>query len=81
MVLPENVSTKLNAVQLHLLKMFSKNMTDNELVEIKKLLSDYYFRKVEAEVDAFWEKKNFTIDKWNEATRDVHLRSEKSKKQ
>lgn len=78
---PENISTKLNPVQLHLLQMFSKSMTNDELVEIKKILSDYYFNKVEAEVDAFWKKKNFTVKKWNKATRDVHLRSKKSKEQ
>ena len=58
MTSPENISTKLNPVQLHLLKMFAKDMTTKELVEIKNLLADYYFRKVEAEVDTFWEKKN-----------------------
>jgi len=77
MSLPDNLSTKLNAVQLHLLQMFSKNMTDNELIEIKKLLSNYYFKKVEEEVDAFWAKKKFTQETWNKATRDVHLRSKK----
>lgn len=77
---PKNIGTKLNSVQLHLLKMYSKNRTNKELVEIKELLSHYYFKKVEAEVDAFWEKKNFTIDKWNKVTRDVHLSSKKSKK-
>ena len=77
----ENISTKLNPVQLHLLQLFSKSMTNEELAEIKKILSDYYFKKVETEVDAFWEKKDFTIKKWNKATRDVHLRSKKSKEQ
>ncbi|MFK7983060.1 MAG: hypothetical protein AB8G86_23975 [Saprospiraceae bacterium] len=57
--------------------MFSKNMTNDELVEIKKILSDYYFKKVETEVNAFWEKKNFTTEKWNKRTRIVHLRNKK----
>ena len=55
-------------------------MSTEELGEIKKLLADYYFKKVEAEVDAFWEKKNFTTETWNKATRAVHLSNKKLSK-
>ena len=75
-----NTASKLNPVQLHLLELFSKNMAEDELLEIKKLLSEYYFKKVEQEVETFWKKKNFTIESWNKATRDIHLRSKKSSK-
>ena len=33
-----NLSTKLNPVQLHLLEMFSKDMNEEDLIAIKKLL-------------------------------------------
>ncbi len=74
-----NISTKLNPVQLHLLEMFSKNMNEEDLTAIKKLLVNYYKEKVEQEVQSFWQKNNFTKDSWNKATRDVHLRKKKSK--
>lgn len=73
-----NMSTKLNPVQLHLLELFSKNMSEEDLVEIKKLLVHFYKEKVEREVQAFWNKKEFTQESWNEATRDQHFRNKKS---
>ena len=49
----------------------------NSTIELK--IQDYQ-QKVEKEVDAFWEKNNFTQETWNKATRDVHLRSKKKLK-
>lgn len=72
-----NISTKLNPVQLYLLELFSKNMGEDDLSEIKKLLVQFYQQKVEKEVDAFWESNNFTTESWNKATRDLHLRRKK----
>lgn len=34
--------TKLNAVQMHLLKMFARPMNEQDLIAIKGLLSEYY---------------------------------------
>lgn len=73
-----NVATKLNPVQLHLLEMFSGKMGERELLEIKAILVQYYKEKVEQEVETFWEKKKFTKNSWNKATRDIHLRSKRS---
>jgi len=75
-----NSTRKLNPVQLYLLELFSKNMTADDLTEIKEVLVQYYQQKVEKEVDAFWEKNNFTKETWNKTTRDVHLRSKKKLK-
>jgi hypothetical protein len=35
---PQIPSSKLNPVQLHLLELFSKDMSEQELLEIKELL-------------------------------------------
>ena len=35
-------ATKLNPVQLHLMELFSRPMTEQELLDIKELLSRYY---------------------------------------
>lgn len=72
-----NIPTKLNPVLLHLLELFSKKMSETELVEIKNLLVQYYKEKIEQEVESFWGKKELTKEGWNKATRDVHLRSGK----
>lgn len=73
-----NMGSKLNSVQLHLLELFSKDMSENDLLEIKELLVKYYKDKVENEVESFWKKKNFTKETWNKATRDQHLRGKNS---
>ncbi len=64
----------LNPIQHHLLKLFSKNMSEQELLEIKVLLVNYYQQKVDSEVDAIWEKKGLTKDSFNQATKNLHLR-------
>lgn len=51
-------STKLNAVQIHLLKMFARPMNEQDLTEIKGILSNYYAQKVDAESDKLWEEKS-----------------------
>jgi hypothetical protein len=64
----------LNPVQHHLLELFSKGMTEKELLEIKALLVKYYQQKVDAEMDAIWQKKGYTKDSFNQATENLHLR-------
>lgn len=71
----ENTSpTKLNPVQLHLLELFSRNMGEEELADIKKLLSAYYLEKVEGTMNEFWEKEQLTPEEWDRRTKDLHLR-------
>ncbi len=58
-------STKLNAVQLHLLKMFARPMDEQDLAAIKSLLSNYYAQKVDAESEKLMDEKGMsqlTID-------------------
>lgn len=38
-------ATKLNVMQLHLLKMFARPMDEQDLAKIKSLLSNYYAQK------------------------------------
>ena len=40
-------ATMFNPTQLHLLEMFSLMKTEEELLEMQSVLSDYYFDKVE----------------------------------
>lgn len=59
--------TKLNDIQLHLLKMFSIPIKENVLKDIKKLLSDYFYQKVVTIADNEWEKRaynNELMNKW-----------------
>jgi hypothetical protein len=61
------INTKLNDVQLHLLKMFSIPFEEKVLIDVKKLLSDYFFQKVTSFADSEWEKRGYSnelMKKW-----------------
>lgn len=67
-------STKLNAVQLHLLKMFARPMSEQDLLEIKALLSNYYAKKVDDESDKLWEEKGLSQQSIDDLL-NAHLRT------
>ena len=47
--------TVFNDAQLYLLDVFSDIKTDKELLEIKKLISDYYAKKLDTALDDMWQ--------------------------
>jgi hypothetical protein len=67
-------ATVFNPMQLQLLKMFSFVKSDAQLAEIKKVLSDYFFKRVEEGMDALWEAGEWSQEK-NEAIMKEHLRT------
>lgn len=61
------IDNRLNSVQLHLLKLFSKKIDDNSLEEIKDMLSEYFYKKVVEIADSEWDKRNYSneqMDNW-----------------
>ena len=48
----------LSNVQVELMKLFSTNLSDNELIELKNMLSAFYANKAIAQADAIWDKKS-----------------------
>ena len=67
-------ATVFNPMQLQLLRMFSYVRSDSQLREIKKVLSDYFFNKVEEGMDALWESGEWSEEK-NESIMKEHLRT------
>lgn len=53
-------STKLSNLQLELLKIFSRNISDEQLLEIKSILSAYFAEKATTEMDRLWDEKGWT---------------------
>ena len=47
--------TVFNPVQIHLLKMFQRKKSEADLLEVKKVLSDYYAKKLDAQLETMWE--------------------------
>jgi len=63
-----NAAKKLNNTQLEILKMFSIDLSNEQLGEIKTLLVKYFAEKVTTEMDVLFEKNNWgeeQIDKWS----------------
>ncbi len=65
---------KLSNLQLELIKTFSYQLDDTQLLEIKDILSKYFAEKATQEMDKLWDE-----NKWTNATMDTwaneHLRT------
>ena len=66
-------TTVFNPIQLHLLEMFSRMNSEQELQEVKQVLSDYYIKKVEAHANELWDKLELTQEKLDELA-NIHER-------
>lgn len=57
----------LNSLQIELVEMFAKHtVSDEDIVAIKKMLSNYFSQKAMDEADALWEKRAYTQDTMSE---------------
>lgn len=57
----------LTKLQIELLKIYSFDISDAQLMEIKELLSKYFANKASDEMDLLWDKNqwsNETMDEW-----------------
>ena len=67
-------SSGLSNLQLELLKLYSFNLPENQLKDIKKMLADYFAREIDVEMDKLGEEKGWdqsTIEKW----KSTHMRT------
>jgi hypothetical protein len=55
-------STQFSNVQLDLLKLFSKNIPDEDLLEIRRIIVKYMAKKAGDWADAIWEEKNLDAE-------------------
>jgi len=56
----ESVNYPLSNMQLELLKLFSRDIEDNDVVEIRKLIVKYLSQKLATSGNKVWEEKNWT---------------------
>ena len=57
----KNIKQPFSNVQLELLKVYSRDISDVDLMELKRELAHFFAKKAVAAADAAWEKNN-----WNE---------------
>lgn len=55
-----NTATKLNSMQLFMLKIFDRELDGKQEAEIKKLLSDYFAKQIDDEMDLIWSERGLT---------------------
>lgn len=53
-------------LQLELLKLYATDVSEKNLLEIKKLLANFFANKVDEEMDALWEEKGWGMEKITE---------------
>ncbi|UOE47721.1 hypothetical protein MTO98_25245 [Mucilaginibacter sp. SMC90] len=60
MAIVQKSHTELNPLQVSLLRLFNRPMSEKETLELKKLLTDYYADKLEVEVNRVVSEKGYT---------------------
>lgn len=65
---------KLTNLQLELVKLFSYKIAENQVLEIKQLLSNYFADKATEEMDRLWDENNWSEDTMKEWSNE-HLRT------
>ncbi len=60
MALAQNSHTELNPIQVSLLRLFSRPMSDKETKELKKLLVNHYSQQLDEEVGRVVAEKGYT---------------------
>jgi hypothetical protein len=62
-MLTSAVKQPLTNVQLELLKSFSYQLTENELLEVRKLLATFFAQRLVNEANKTWEEKGWDDSK------------------
>lgn len=65
---------KLTNLQLELLKVFSFELSEEQVLEIRSLLASYFAEKATEEVDRLWEEHQWT-DETMEQWANEHFRT------
>lgn len=69
--------SSLSNLQQELLKLYAYNVSDDQILEIRQLLADYFAQKIDREMNQLWQEKSWneqTIESWKQE----HLRSSKA---
>ena len=59
-------SPRLNSLQISLLRLFSQNISDDQTLEIRKLMMNYFDVQLKAELEKVIEEKGYTEDDFHQ---------------
>lgn len=57
----------LSNIQIELLKLYSQDINDQDLIAIRKIIARYFAEKASDEMDELWDENNWsneTMSKW-----------------
>lgn len=57
------VNPPLSNIQTELLKLFSTDIPEQELIELKKLMAEFLLEKARSKADRIWDERNYSDDK------------------
>lgn len=60
------MATSLSNIQKELLKLYSTDIPDDQLIDIKLILSKYFAEKASDEMDRLWEENDWNEDTMNQ---------------
>ena len=60
--MPATLKQSLSNLQLELLEMYARQVPDSDLIEIKKMLANYFAQKAMDEADKIWNERGYTQD-------------------
>jgi hypothetical protein len=61
------IAHPLSNIQVELLHLYSTGISDNHLLELKNVISQFLFDKARDRADEIWTKKNYsqeTVQQW-----------------
>jgi hypothetical protein len=58
--------SKLNSLQISLLKLFSQDISDDQSMDIRKILLEYFDKELKNELEEITIKKGFTQEDYRE---------------
>ena len=59
----QNIPQPFTNLQLELLKLYARSVPEQDLLEIKRLLAQYFMDKASDLADKIWEEKGLTEEK------------------
>ena len=66
MATPQITPHRLNTLQISLLRLFSRNISDNEILSLKRILVNHYSAELKTEIEKVVNEKGYTQEDFDE---------------
>lgn len=66
MATPQITPHRLNALQISLLRLFSRDISDNEILSLKRILVKHYSAELKTEIEKIVNERGYTQEDFDE---------------